>query len=79
MDRDSQLFKMRRMLLDSRYSQNQNSENIDTTPLRRSSVNFPRVRLLEKDFKSVSHAFYTFSICLWSIIAKIVLILFAAG
>ncbi|XP_043524356.1 cell division cycle 20.4, cofactor of APC complex-like isoform X2 [Frieseomelitta varia] len=52
MDKDSRLFKMRRMLLDSRRSHNQDSENIDTTPLRRSSVNFPRVRLLEKDFKS---------------------------
>lgn len=78
MDKDSRLFKMRRMLLDSRRSYNQDSENIDTTPLRRSSVNFPRVRLLEKDFKSVSHAFYTFSTCLRSIVAKIVLVLFIA-
>ncbi|XP_012165960.1 protein cortex [Bombus terrestris] len=49
MDKDSRSFKMRRMLLDFRIHRDQENENIDATPRRRSCVRFPRVRLL--DFK----------------------------
>lgn len=59
--REKSLFKMRRrIVLNFRNSEDQASENIDTTPLRRSTVAFPRLRLLHKDFKSVSHVFFTF-------------------
>lgn len=42
----------RRIVLNFRNSEDQASENIDTTPLRRSTIAFPRLRLLYKDFKS---------------------------
>ncbi|CAK9803925.1 Protein cortex [Anthophora plagiata] len=43
---------MRRGVFHFRNQQNEDNEYIDTTPLRRSSVRFPRLRLLDKAFKT---------------------------
>lgn len=60
----------RRIVLNFRNSEDQASENIDTTPLRRSTIAFPRLRLLYKDFKSVSHVFHIFFLFLFGLFEK---------